>query len=99
MPNIEEDELTSSIEATRKKVALKIADKAEGLVEALFDIAENDSTAARDRLTAISMLLERSLPRLSVQKVEGESEEERGSHADLRKEVESLILTSADESA
>lgn len=94
---MEDEELENSIEATRAKIALKIADKAEGLVDALFDIAEDTEAAARDRLTAISMLLERSLPRLSVQKVGDEPEEERGSHAALRMEVENLLLTNRGE--
>jgi len=79
------------VEITRRKIATRIAMESEALINALFDIANDSDEDARVRLTAINMLLERSLPKLGVEHATKETEEESGSSRAMRAEIETLI--------
>lgn len=79
------------IEQTRRRVAVRIAENMDGLIDSLFEIANNPEEDSKVRLAAINSLLERSLPKLGVEHTkESESEESGGSKA-IRSEIEKLL--------
>lgn len=79
------------IEVTRRRVARRIAENMDGLIDSLFEIANNPEEDSKVRLAAINSLLERSLPKLGVEHTkEGEIEESGGSKA-IRAEIENLL--------
>lgn len=85
------------IEQTRRRVAVRIAENMDLLIDALFDIAMNQDEDAKVRLAAINSLLERSLPKLGVEHTkESEAEESGGSKA-IRAEIEKLLKGDEDD--
>lgn len=79
------------IEATRRRIAIRIAHEMDSLIDALFEIANNAEEDAKVRLSAINMLLERSLPKLGVEHTTKEDVEESGGSKSIRAEIEALL--------
>lgn len=79
------------IEMTRRRIAIRIAHEMDSLIDALFDIANDPDEDAKVRLSAINMLLERSLPKLGVEHTTKEDVEESGSSKSMRAEIEALL--------
>lgn len=79
------------IEQTRRRVAVRIAENMDGLIDALFEIAMNPDEDAKVRLAAINSLLERSLPKLGVEHTKEVDVEESGGAKAIRAEIEKLL--------
>lgn len=79
------------IEQTRRRVAVRIAENMDSLIDALFEIAMNPDEDAKVRLAAINSLLERSLPKLGVEHTKESDVEESGGSKAIRSEIEKLL--------
>ena len=79
------------IEQTRRRVAVRIAENMDALIDALFEIAMNPDEDAKVRLAAINSLLERSLPKLGVEHTKEAEVEESGGSKAIRTEIERLL--------
>jgi len=89
---MDEDNLElEQVEAFRKAIAKRIVLDSDRLVDELFSIAYDPEVGARDKLSAITILLDRGIPKLGVQHQKEEESEERGSRKDLREEIERLL--------
>lgn len=91
------EEEYDEVEAFRKAVARRIVADADRLVDELFAIAYDGEAGARDKLSAITILLDRALPKLGVQHTKEEETEEKGSRKDLREEIERLLREEDDD--
>lgn len=96
--DFEEDELEQGtkedqrlIELTRRRTATRIAHEMDSLIDALFDIANDVEEDAKVRLSAINMLLERSLPKLGVEHTEKTETDESSGSKTIRAEIEALL--------
>lgn len=78
------------IEATRRRVARRIADNMDGLIDSLFDLAEN-AEDDKVRLAAINALLERSLPKIGIEHTKEAEAEESSASKSMREEIEKLL--------
>lgn len=85
------DDEGNELEAFRKAVARRIVADADRLVDELFAIAYDPDADPKVRLSAISMLMDRGIPKLGVQHTKEEESEERGSRTQLRDEIERMI--------
>lgn len=85
------------IEDTRRRIAIRIAHNMDNLIDALFDIANSVEEDAKVRLSAINMLLERSLPKLGVEHSEKSETEDTGSSRAIRAELEKLLMDDEDD--
>jgi hypothetical protein len=85
------------IEQTRRRVAVRIAENMDGLIDSLFDIANDPEEDSKVRLAAINSLLERSLPKLGVEHAKEAEAEESGNAKAIRAEIESLLRGDDDE--
>lgn len=91
------DDEGNELEAFRKAVARRIVADADRLVDELFGIAYDIDADPKVRLSAISMLMDRGVPKLGVQHTREEESEERGSRTQLREEIEKLIREQEDD--
>lgn len=80
------------VDAFRKAIARRIALESDRLVDELFDVAYDSEVDAKVRLSAISMLIDRGVPKLGIQHSKEEESEERGSRKSIREEIERLLL-------
>jgi hypothetical protein len=89
-----DEEITEAqqVEALRKSIGKRITLEADRIVDELFGIVYDEEVDAKVKLSAINILLDRALPKLGVQHQKEEETEERGSHKDIRLEIEKLIL-------
>ena len=85
------DDGGDDLEAFRKAVARRIVQDSDRLVDELFSVAYDPDVEAKVRLSAISMLLDRGVPKLGVQHTKEEEVEEKGQRTDLRNEIEKLL--------
>lgn len=94
-----EEEPTESeqVENFRKSIAKKIALESDRLVDELFSIVYDDEVDAKVKLSAITILLDRGIPKLGVQHSREDESEERGSRKAIREEIEKLLLGDEDE--
>lgn len=88
-----DDEATEErdVDKVRRQLADQIALKSHKLIEALFNIVEDAEVEAKVKLTAISMLLDRGVPKLGVDHTKIEAEEESDGRKALREEIERLM--------
>jgi hypothetical protein len=80
----------------RKAIARKIALESDRLVDELFAIVYDEEVDAKVKLSAITILLDRGIPKLGVQHAKEEELEERGSRKAIREEIEKLLLGTED---
>lgn len=80
------------VEAFRQAMARKIALESDRLVDELFALVYDAETDARTKLSAITILLDRGIPKLGVTHTKEEETEERGSRKAIREELEKLFL-------
>lgn len=88
---MEENE-TGEIEAFRKSITDRIALESDRLVQELFSIIYDPETESKVKLSAITILLDRALPKMGVKHSKEDETEERGSRVQLRQEIEALML-------
>lgn len=88
-----EEEFSESkeIEAFRQAIAKRIALESDRLVDELFGIVYDEETEAKVKISAISMLLDRGIPKLGIKHSKEDEVEERGSRKALREEIEKLL--------
>lgn len=93
MENEEFDDISpeEQVEAFKRAIAKRIVLESEKLVDVLFTLAYNPETNAKVALSAISMLLDRGVPKLGVQHTKEEETTEKGSRKALREEIEGLL--------
>lgn len=84
------------VDSFRKAIARKIALESDRLVDELFAIVYDGEVDAKVKLSAISILLDRGIPKLGVQHAKEDESEERGSRKALREEIENLLLGTVD---
>lgn len=87
----EEEAHQQDVDKVRRELADQIALRSHKLIEALFDIVEDGEVEAKVKLTAISMLLDRGVPKLGVDHTKIEPEEESDGRKALREEIERLM--------
>ena len=80
------------VDNLRKSIARKIALESDRLVDELFAIVYDEEVDAKVKLSAITILLDRGIPKLGVQHAKEEETEERGSRKQIREEIEKLLL-------
>lgn len=88
----EEFNESEQLEAFRKAIAKRIILESDKLVDVLFSVIYDEEEEAKVKLSAISMLLDRGIPKLGVQHTKEEETEEKGSHKALREEIEKLLM-------
>lgn len=88
-----EEEFSESkeVEAFRQAIAKRIALESDRLVDELFEIVYDEETEAKVKISAISMLLDRGIPKLGIKHSKEDEVEERGSRKALREEIERLM--------
>lgn len=79
------------VEATRQRIARRIALESEELIDSLFEMANDPEEDSKVRLSAINTLLERSLPKLGVEHAERTETEESSGSKSIRSEIEALL--------
>lgn len=92
MEEFEEFNESEQLEAFRKAIAKRIILESDKLVDVLFGVIYDEEEEAKVKLSAISMLLDRGIPKLGVQHAKEEESEERGSRKAIREEIEALLL-------
>lgn len=88
----DENDESAQVENFRKSIARKIALESDRLVDELFAIVYDEEVEAKVKLSAITILLDRGIPKLGVQHSKEEESEERGSRKAIREEIEKLLL-------
>lgn len=87
----EEFSQSKEVEAFRQAIAKRIALESDRLVDELFGIVYDPETEAKVKISAISMLLDRGIPKLGIKHSKEDEIEERGSRKQLREEIERLM--------
>lgn len=87
----EQFDQSKEVEAFQQSIAKRIILESDRLVDELFGIVYDPDTDPRTKLTAISMLMDRGIPKLGIKHTKEEETEERGSRKQLREEIEKLI--------
>lgn len=82
----------AEVDAFRKAIAKRILLESDKLVDELFDVAYDSEVDAKVRLSAISMLIDRGIPKLGIQHSKEDESEEKGSRRAIREEIEKLML-------
>lgn len=80
------------VKAFQRSIATRIILESDKLTDVLLSIAYDEDEEAKVRLSAISMLYDRGLPKLGVQHSKEEETEERGSRKAIREEIEKMFL-------
>ena len=95
----DDDEFDESkeVEAFRQAIAKRIALESDRLVDEIFGIVYDPETEPKVKLSGISMLLDRGIPKLGIKHSKEEETEERGSRKQLREELEKLLMQEEDE--
>ncbi len=93
----EEPEESKEVEAFRQAIARRIALESDRLVDELFGIVYDPETEAKVKISAISMLLDRGIPKLGIKHAKEEETEERGSRKQVREEIERLLREETEE--
>lgn len=89
----DEDDLEfKQVESFRRSIARAIALESDRLVQEVLAIIYDPEIEAKVRLSAISMLIDRGIPKLGVQHSKEEESEEKGSRKNIREEIEKLML-------
>lgn len=83
---------SKEVEAFRQAIAKRIALESDRLVDELFGIVYDEETEAKVKISAISMLLDRGIPKLGIKHSKEDEVEERGSRKALREEIEKLMM-------
>lgn len=91
------EETEKSVEALRKMVIDQITVESELLIKELLSIAYNPEADSRVKLQAISMLLDRAVPKMGVDHAKVEDDPENHNRRRLREEVEALLMEDSDE--
>lgn len=94
---MEEFNENAEVEAFRKSVARRILLESDRLVDSLFSIVYGEDVEAKVKLSAISLLLDRAIPKKGVEHVAQDETEERGSRKAIREELERLLLDEEDD--
>ena len=92
-----DEEEGNPIDELRKSIARRIVEESERLVDELFNIAYDADVQAKTRLSAITILLDRGVPKLGVQHTKDEETDEPKSRSDIREEIENLLLGQDDD--
>lgn len=87
----EQFDQSKEVEAFQQAIARRIILESDRLVDELFGIVFDPDTDPRTKLSAISMLMDRGIPKLGIKHTKEEETEERGSRKQLREEIEKLI--------
>lgn len=88
---------SKEVEAFRQAIARRIALESDRLVDELFGIVYDPETEAKVKISAISMLLDRGIPKLGIKHSKEDEVEEKGSRKQLREEIERMLLNEEDE--
>lgn len=89
--------LDDSVEGLKKRVVDNIALDAERMIEELKIIAFDREVNITARLQAFGMLLDRSIPKLSVDNTKVDAPaEDTGTRKKIRQEIERLVLEGLD---
>jgi hypothetical protein len=97
MEDEEEFSEEDQVENFRKSIARRVALESDKLVDVILNIVYDDEVEAKVKLSGISMLLDRGLPKLGIQHSKEEEVEERGSRKAIREEIERLMELDKDE--
>lgn len=100
-------ELQDPVALQRKQISERITKESDKLIDELLLIIYNDSldeegrpiVDAKTKLQAITMLLDRGVPKLGVEHTKSEIIEETTSHKKLRTEIEELIKKGKEQDA
>jgi hypothetical protein len=84
-------------EVFQQALGRKIILESDRLVDEVFGIIFDPETDPRTKLSAISMLLDRGLPKLGIKHAKEEDGEELGSRKQLREEIENLMKKKLEE--
>lgn len=87
----EEFENSKEMEILQQAMARRIILELDRLLDELFGIVFDPETDPRTKLSAISMLMDRGIPKLGIKHTKEDETEERGSRKQLREEIERLI--------
>lgn len=79
------------VEKCRKEVTRRIAIHSDELIDSLFELANNQEIEAKVRLTAISILLDRGVPKLGIEHTKPDAGSESGGRKAVRDEIEALL--------
>jgi hypothetical protein len=93
----EEFDESKEVEAFRQAIAKRIALESDRLVDEIFGIVYDPETEPKVKLSGISMLLDRGIPKLGIKHSKEDETEERGSRKQLREEIEKLIKEQEEE--
>ena len=93
----EEPEESKEVEAFRQAIARRIALESDRLVDEIFAIVYDPETEAKVKLSGISMLLDRGIPKLGIKHSKEDETEEKGSRKAVREEIEKLLMNMDDE--
>jgi uncharacterized protein (DUF2225 family) len=93
----EQFDQSKEVEAFQQAIARRIILESDRLVDELFGIVFDPDTDPRTKLSAISMLMDRGIPKLGIKHTKEEESEERGSRKQLREEIEKLIKEQSEE--
>ena len=88
---------SKEVEAFRQAIAKRIALESDRLVDELFGIVYDPETEAKVKISAISMLLDRGIPKLGIKHSKEDETEERGSRKQVREEIERLLMEQEDD--
>lgn len=83
---------SKEVEAFRQAIARRIALESDRLVDELFGIVYDPETEAKVKISAISMLLDRGIPKLGIKHSKEDEVEERGSRKQIREEIEKMLM-------
>lgn len=87
----EQFDQNKEVEAFQQAMARRIILESDRLIDELFGIVFDPDTDPRTKLSAISMLMDRGIPKLGIRHSKEEESEERGSRKELREEIERLL--------
>lgn len=88
---------SKEVEAFRQAIARRIALESDRMVDELFGIIYDPETEAKVKISAISMLLDRGIPKLGIKHSKEDETEERGSRKQIREEIEKLLMDEGDD--
>jgi predicted component of type VI protein secretion system len=86
-----EEPKDKEIEVQRRSVIDKIVLESPRLLEELLNIVYDPEVEAKIKLPALSMLLDRSIPKLGVDHAKSEAAEESGTRKKIRAEIEAMF--------
>lgn len=87
----EEFDPNKEVDAFQQAIARRIILESDRLIDEAFGIIYDPETDPRTKLSAISLLLDRGIPKLGIKHTKDDESEELGSRRELREEIERLI--------